>query len=98
LDPPPCHAGLDDVVLALQLGAVSAVALLQTTGGPVDTGPHRDGAMGQAGLRDDVPQPRALLDGHVQLPAEIADVGDPAGDDRERTDLDLPPVGEGEAL
>ena len=29
LDPAPCHAGLDDVVLALELGAVGAVALLQ---------------------------------------------------------------------
>ena len=29
---------------------------------------------------------------------EIADVGDAAGDDGERPDLDLPPVGEREAL
>src|SRR6185369_8649207 len=36
-----------------------------------------------------LPQPGALLEGDVQLPPELADVGDARGDDDLRADLDL---------
>ena len=51
-----------------------------------------------ARLRDHVPQPRALLDRHVQLPAEVADVGDPRGEHAQRAHLDVAAGGEREAL
>ena len=98
LDLAPRHPGLDDVVLALELGAVRAVALLQPAGGPVDADPDGDDPVRRAGLGDDVPQPRALLDRDVQLPAEIADVGDPRREHLQRPDLDRAAAREREAL
>ena len=77
LDLAPGHAGLDDVEVRLELGAVGAVGLLQAPGGAVDADPGRDDPMRGPASRDDVPQPRALLDRDVQLPAELTDVGDP---------------------
>ena len=76
LDLPPRHVGLDDVVLGVELEAERAVALLDPPGRAVDADPGGHDAVRLAGLPDRVPQPRALLDRHVQLPPEVADVGD----------------------
>ena len=82
------HAGLDDVVLGLQLVAMSAVALLEAASSPI----HADAARGQAvrppGLPQRVPQQKALLHRHVQLPAQVADVRDPRGEDTHGADVD----------
>ena len=94
----PGHARLADVVLALQLEAVGAVALLEPAGGAVDADPDRRDAVRPAGLRDHVPQLLALLDRHVQLPAEVAHVGDARGQHPQRVDLDRPAAAEAEAL
>jgi hypothetical protein len=77
LDPRPGHARLHRGVLALELGAEGAVALLEPSGGAVDADPGRDEAMRLAGFADEIPEPAALLDGDVELPAEVAHVGDP---------------------
>ena len=90
--------GLDDRVLALELRAVRAVALLEPAGRPVDADPAGTAPCGSTRLPDDVPQPGALLDRDVQLPAEVADVGDARREDAQRPDLDRPAGGEREAL
>ena len=52
----------------------------------------------RAGLVQHRPEPGALLDRDVQLPAELADVGDPRGEHGQRVDLDRPAGAEAEAL
>ena len=98
LDLAPRHPRLDDVEVGLELGAVGAVALLQPSGGAVHADARRDDAVRLAGLGDDVPQPRALLHRDVQLPAEVADVGDARGEHLQRPDLDRLPAREREPL
>ena len=98
LDLAPRHPGLDDVVLAVELEAERAVALLEPAGGRVDADAGGHDPVRRAGLRDHVPQPRALLDRHVELPAEVADVGDARGEHAQRAHLDRAAGGEREAL
>ena len=88
LDLGPLHARLDDRALAVELEAVRAVALLDAAGGAVhaDADGHR--AIGLARLVQQVPQPGALLHRHVELPAQLADVGDPGGEHRQVAELD----------
>ena len=94
----PLHAGLDDGALRVELEAEGAVALLDAAGRAVD--PDADGhrAVRRAGLVQYRPQPGALLDRDVQLPAELADVGDPRGEHRHGARLDLAAGAEAEAL
>src|SRR5664279_896235 len=92
------HAGLDDVVLRLELGAVGAVALLEPPGGGVDADAAGHEPVRLAGLPERVPHARALLDRHVQLPAEVADVRDARGERDLRADLELLAGAEAEAL
>ena len=54
--------------------------------------------MRAARLPQHVPEPGALLDRDVELPAEVADVGDPRREDELRADLDRPARPEREAL
>ena len=89
LDLAPGHAGLDDVVLAVELGAVSAVTLLEPPGGAVDATARGDHPVRLAGFDEQVPEPCALLDRHIQLPAEVTDVGDAGGEHLDRADLDV---------
>src|SRR5688572_22859151 len=77
LDLAPRHPGLDDVVLAVELEAEGAVALLEPARGAVDPDARGHDPVRLARLGDQVPEPRALLDGHIQLPPEVADVRDP---------------------
>ena len=79
LDLAPRHPGLDHVVIVVELEAERAVALLQAPGRPVDADSRGDDAVRLTGVPDDVPQPRALLERHVELPAQVADVRDPRG-------------------
>ena len=59
LDLGPLHAGLDDRPLAVQLGAVRAVALLHASGRAVDADADGHEPLRVAGLADQVPQLRA---------------------------------------
>src|SRR5260370_1210979 len=70
-------------------GAEGAVPLPRARGGPdhADAGRHQ--AVRLAGLPQGVPQPQALLDRHVQFPAELAHVGDPGREHHGAADLDL---------
>ena len=95
---PQRHVGLDDVVLGVELEAERPVALLDPPGRAVDADPGGDDAVRLARLPERVPQPRALLDRHVQLPAEVADVGDPEREHLQRADLDRAAAREREAL
>src|SRR5688572_6825238 len=67
------HPCLDGGVLALELGAESAVALLEPAGRAVDADPGCDQAVRSSGFPDEVPEPAPLLDRRVELPAEVAD-------------------------
>src|SRR5207302_8284577 len=71
----PGQSGFHQVELLLELVAVGAVALLQPTGGAVDADANRRDSVRLAGLPDRVPEPCPLLEGHVDFPAELADVG-----------------------
>src|SRR5204862_4593699 len=73
----PLHPRLDDCVLALELCSVGAVALLEPARRSVDANAARREGVRLTRLPEDVPQPRALLDRHVEPPAEIADGRDP---------------------
>ena len=74
------HARLHRRVLALELGAVRAVALLEPSGRAVDPDSDGDNAMLRPCLEEEIPQLAPLLDRDVQLPAEVADVGDARGE------------------
>src|SRR2546422_9938786 len=82
------HARLDDRVLALQLGSEGPVALLEPPRRAVDADPAGRESVRLTRLPENVPQPGALLDRHVQLPAEVADVRDAGGECELRADLD----------
>jgi hypothetical protein len=94
----PLHAGLDDGPLGVELEPEGAVALLDPAGGAVDTDPDRYGAVRGAGVEQGVPQLRGVLHRHVELPAELTDVGDPGGEHRGARDRDLAAGEEAEAL
>src|SRR6185312_4475011 len=85
----PGHPGLDQGVVGGQLVAERAVALLQPAGGPVDADADRHQPMARARLPQRVPQPGPLLHRHVQLPAELADVGDARGEHGKAAGLNL---------
>src|SRR5439155_13610569 len=68
--------------------AVGAVAFFEATGGAVDADADRRDAERLAGLPDQVPQACALLEGHVQFPAQLADVRDARGEDVHGPDVD----------
>ena len=68
--------GLDRVVLALELGAHQAVALLDPAGHGVDTDAHRPDVELLPGLRDRVPHAEPVLHLGVDLPAVLAHVRD----------------------
>ena len=76
------HARLDDGALGVELGAVGAVALLDAAGRAVDADADGYGAVVLARAEDGVPQLGGLVERHVELPAELADVGDPRGQHR----------------
>src|SRR5581483_6240292 len=80
------------------LEAEGPVALLEAAGRAVHADAGGDDAVLLPRLPDEVPEPRALLDGDVELPAELPDVGDPRGEDRERVHLDRPARGEREPV
>ena len=94
----PGHPGLDDVVVGLEFRPVGAVALLEPSRGAVDADAGGNDAVRRAGLRNDLPQARSLLDRDVELPAEIAHIRDPRDQDLERTDLDHPAARERKPL
>ena len=74
------HAGFDDGALGIELEAEGPVALLDAPGRAVDADADGDGAVVLPGSEYDVPQLRGLVHRHVELPAELADVGDPGGE------------------
>src|SRR5207245_4620257 len=75
LDLRPGQPALDQVELLLQFVAVGPIALLEPAGRGVDANPDRGNAVPLAGVPELVPDPGALLEGHVNLPAELAHVG-----------------------
>ncbi len=70
------HARLDYVVFGLELVAVGAVALFEPPGGAV----HADSTGGKAErtacLPQHVPELQSLVDGDVELPAQVAHIRD----------------------
>src|SRR5260370_11824560 len=82
------HAGLDDVVLGLELVAVRAVALLQAACRAVYANAARHQSMRPPRLPQRVPQLESLLDRHVQLPAQVTHVRDARGEPSLRADLE----------
>ena len=97
LDLRPLHPGLDDAALAVELGAVGAVALLDAAGRAVDADAGRDRAVRLPRLEQRLPQAGGLGHRDVELPAELADVGDARGEDGGARDLDLATGEEAEA-
>src|SRR5438445_11062748 len=95
---PPGHVCLDDVVVLIELEPERTVRLLEPPGRAVYADPGRHDAVRLPGFPDGVPQLRPLLERHVELPAEVADVRDPRGDDVHAVDTDGLPGGEREAL
>src|SRR6478672_3979710 len=79
LDLGPLHPGLDDGPLAVELEAEGAVALLDPAGRPVDADADRHRAVRRTGLQQTVPDLGRAVHRDVELPAELADVGDPRG-------------------
>ena len=98
LDLGPGHARLDQGVVRGELGPERAVSLFQPPGRAVHADAGRHQAVRLPGLVQRVPQPQALLDRHVQLPAELAHVGDPRRQHHDARDLDLPAGAERERL
>src|SRR2546423_9831066 len=98
LDPRRGHAGLDHVVLGLELVAVRSIALPEPAGRAVDADPARHHAVRPARLPQRVPELEPLLHRHVELPAQVADVGDARGEDALRADLDDPARSELETI
>ena len=68
--------------LGVELGTVGAVALLDPAGGAVDADAGRHRAVRRARLEQRLPQLGGVLHRDVELPAELADVGDAGGEDR----------------
>src|SRR5438067_7144792 len=98
LDPRRGHSRLDHVVLGLELVSVGSIGLLEPAGGAVDPDAASRHAVRAARLPQRVPQLQALLHGHIQLPAEVADVRDAGGEHALRADLDHPARAELEAF
>src|SRR5690606_41352152 len=85
------EAGLVGVVLGGHVGAEGAVALLQPEA--VEGAPARgQHAEAPSGLPERVPQPQPQLGAGVQLPAELADVGDAHRQSRDLADVQPGPV------
>src|SRR6478735_539716 len=97
LDLRPLHAGLDDGALPVELVAEGAVALLDPAGGAVDADADGDRTVRRTGVEQLVPQLGGRPERHVELPAELADVGDPRGQDRHAAHRDLAAGEEAEA-
>ena len=91
----PAEAGLERRVIGADVGAPGAVALLE---------PQRlDGAIAGvgdaerlAGVHQRIVDGERVLDGDVQLPAELADVGHAQRPHRRAGDVELAPGGERE--
>jgi hypothetical protein len=83
----PGESRFDRVVLALELRPHEPVALLDAPGGPVDAGAHRHDPEFLAGLPQPVPHRQSLFGRDIDLPSEVADVGDP-----EKPGIDRPEV------
>ena len=77
LDPRAGQPRLQRVVLALQLGAHQAVALLEASGRAVHATAGRSDAQVGTGLHEGVPQLRAILPAGVHLPTGVAHIRDP---------------------
>src|SRR5699024_12323943 len=71
---------------------------LEPAGVAVDAEADGDGSVLAAGLEEGVPEPQPGFHRHVELPAEVADIGDAGGEHLKRPDLDGPAGGEPEAL
>src|SRR5205807_3478976 len=84
----PGQSGLHQVELLLQLVAVGAVALLEASCGAVDADANRRDSVRLTGLPDRVPEPSALLERHVDFPAQLADVGNTRGERPDRAQID----------
>src|SRR3954454_1342418 len=82
------HAGLDDREVGVELEPERAVALLEAAGRAVDADAGRRDAVRLPRLPHQVPELRALLDRHVELPAELTDVRDPRREYTQRVELD----------
>src|SRR5437660_9279113 len=98
LDLPPRHVGLDDGVVRVELEAERAVRLLEPARRAVDADARRHDSVRPAGLPDRIPELRAFVERHVELPAEIADVPDARSDYVEPVDRHVLPRAEREGL
>ena len=83
------QAGLDRVVLALELRAHEAVALLDPARDRVDADADRHHAVRLPRVPERVPEPETVLHLRGDLPAEVADVGDPEHRHRDAVDQRL---------
>src|SRR5699024_37875 len=82
----------------VEFGPERAVALLDPAGGAVDAEADGNEPVLAAGFEEGVPEPQPGFHRHVELPAEVADLGDARGEHLQRADLDGPAGGEPEAL
>ena len=83
------QAGFHRRVLAVELGAHEAVALLEPAGRAVHAGADRGHAERLTGFPEPVPDRERVVARNVDLPAVLADVGDAEEANRDRVDQHL---------